>query len=355
MKLSNTTPLAARVLLGEAPGSDLRFGCLVAKATYRFDAAGGLVLDLEHPLPVIEEDQQTPVGIIPRDDLIFCTRHMEVITLGSAVAPRAARRMTVSLSVGDEERELLVTGDRTWLGEQGGGGISGAAPFSLMPLTWQRAFGGREEVRITRDTAVDAAHPLNPEGRGFDPAPMLCGLEEALYVEPGYPRWNQERPLPNVESPDEGVMEWSDDPVPTCWAPAPMDSPMFLARLGGVADTQAEEVLPPASEDLIQRAMDPEVLHRAHPAWVIPLPPPGAQVRMAGLTPWARAAFNLPLLGLTCDWLLGQRSGQRELIPARLILLPDEARFCLVFVHRFTYKPTPGEERALRLRMEINR
>ncbi len=351
MDLQDTTPLVSRILLGQVPGADLRFGCLVVKATYRHAADNGVALDLERPLPVLEEDLQTPLGLIPRDDQIYCQRHTEVILLGTATPPRPARQLGVSLAVGDHRRELLVSGDRAWRGARGEGGASAAVPFARMPLTWARAFGGAARVALTAHDDLTVSHPLNPAGRGFDPRRMVQGLERGLFVQDGYPRWDRRRPLPNVEDPAAPVTAWSDDPVPTCWAPAPLDSPMFLARLGGAVDPGAGAT-PPDSEALAARAMDPEVLHRSHPAWVLPPPAPDAPVKMEGLTPWSHAAFRLPGLHLRCGHRLGERAGSAPLHMARLVLLPDEARFCLVFVFRFTYRQTPGETRALRLRME---
>ena len=350
MDLANTTPMTARLLLGQTGDPELLSGCLLAKATYRFDHNGDLVMDLERPEPVLTADRPTALGLLPREDLLFCRDHLEVITLGSAVAPGGARELDVTLEVGDRRRTLRVSGDRVW--DPATGAMTGAEPFTTMPLTWARAFGGQQEVWLTPDTAVDVAHPLNPAGRGFDPEPLVLGLARGVYTADGFPRREPRRPLPNVEDPEHAVCTPSDDPLPCCWAPAPLDSTLFLARLGGAIDAEAQPARPADPETLAARSLNPEVLHRAHPAWVIPPPAHGALVRMEGLTPWGRAAFSLPRPRLTCDWRLGQRVGQRTMHLARLVLLPDEARFYLVFFCRFTYRRGEGQTRALRLRLE---
>ena len=281
MDLANTTPLTAELLLGQTGDPDLRAGCLVAKAAYRFDQDGQLLMDLERPEPVLTADRATGLGLLPRDDLLLCQDHLEVILLGSAVAPGGARQVEVSLSVGGQRRTLRVIGDRIW--DEAAGQMTGAAPFITMPLTWERAFGGSQEVWLTPDTVVDVAHALNPAGRGFDPAPQALGLAEGVYTAESFPRWEQQRRLPNVEAADSPVTTPDDDAPPTCWAPAPLDSALFLARLGGVVDTEAEQVRPPDLAALTARATHPEVLHRAYPAWVIPPPARHAAVRQSSV------------------------------------------------------------------------
>ena len=351
MDLANTTPLTAQLLVGQTDDPDLRAGCLVAKATYRFNNNGDLLMDLERPAPVLIADQETPRGLLPRDDLLFCQQHLEVILLGSAKAPGGARQLEVALTVDDQRRTLCVSGDRFW--EPATGRATEAAPFASMPLTWERAFGGAQETWLTADSSVDVPHALNPAGRGFDPEPLIRGLTRGIYTADTYPRWDRLRPLPNVEAPGRQVTSPDDDPPPTCWAPAPLDSALFLARLGGVVQDQGQDVQPPDTAALAARAMHPEVLHRAHPTWVIPPPPArGTAVIMEGLTAWGRAAFTLPSPRLACDWRLGDHVGQRTLHLARLVLLPDEARFYLVYFCRFTYRRKPGQTRALRLRLE---
>lgn len=351
MDLANTTPLTAQLFVGQTDDPELRAGCIVAKATYRFDRDGALLMDLERPEPILSSDRATPLGLLPRDDLLFCQEHLEVILLGSAKAPGGARQLEVALTVADQRRTLSVSGDRSW--DTTSGQVTEAAPFASMPLSWERAFGGTQEVWLTPDTKVELPHALNPAGRGFDPRPQIQGLARGVYTADSYPRWEDQHTLPNVEAPDRRVTSPEDDPPPTCWAPAPLDSALFLARLGGVVDVNSDQAQAPDTAALAARAVHPEVLHRAHPTWVIPPPPNrGTVVHMQGLTPWGSASFTLPSPRLACDWRLGDRVGQRALHLARLVLLPDEARFYLVHFCRFTYRPGNGKTRALRLRLE---
>ena len=111
------------------------------KATYRWDAAGTLVLD----------DAQAPVRFAGRrysgepgqssvrfeSDLAFFKPQADVIINGSAHAPRGRRveQLEVLARVGSASKRLRVTGDRS----RGIG--SATAPFESMPIRYERAAG----------------------------------------------------------------------------------------------------------------------------------------------------------------------------------------------------------------------
>lgn len=345
MQLSNTTPLQARVLLHETEDPTVRAGLILAKATYRFDASGHLSLDQEQPVPVLLEDQPTLLGLIPRDDLVFCTRHLEVLLLGSARPSNAVQQFLVSVAVGQVRQALLVTGDRCFSTD---GRITAPVPFEVMPLVWERAFGGRTEVFLDADASIQVAHATNPDGRGFDPAPAAQTLAAQVYTAPGFPRWSGPRQLPNVEHPDCPVTSPEDDPEPAGFGPVPLASPLQIKRfMQNMPVAEAAE-----NPEILAPEANPEAYHRAAPGLVLPLPPAGAEVRLSGLTPWGEAAFYLPLLRVFVDYRVGARHGTRELAPVRLLLLSDEARFSLLFMHRFAYPFSAGEDRALRLRLD---
>lgn len=69
--------------------------------------------------------------------------------------------------------------------------------------------------------------------------------------------------------------------------------------------------------------------YRAHPDWIIELPPEGARVRLDNLMSEApKVEFALPALRLIADYVIYDRQGSRALRPHALVLrraLPDEA------------------------------
>ncbi|WP_437682408.1 DUF2169 domain-containing protein [Sorangium sp. So ce131] len=348
MELVNVTPVPARLFVARLLGGAHRAGMIVAKATFRVTPQGP-ALDTQDPVPILAEDHETELGLLPRDDLPRRDEAFEVALLGAAYAPRGrpVQQMTVGLSVGGERRELAISGDRRWEGREGERRIGPAAPFTRMPLTYERAFGGRADVEIDREAFVEVSDLRNPRGRGFDPGPPARGLAEMLRAPEGYPRYDEERLLPNVEDPAAPIRAWDDAPDPASWAPLPMESALHAAR----------SVRPPDPQDPVEPGKMPPmeiheaVFHRAHPTWIVSRPEPGSVVTMSGLTPDREVvSFRLPALQVVVDYVAGTRAGTRELTPQLLLLLPEEERFYLVFRHAFMFE-YPSAERSMRLRL----
>lgn len=128
-------------------------------------------------------------------------QHGEVLLWGDAVAPEgiAVQKMKVSIAVGDQIRKtLLVNGDRHWLPTLTSGRSSEAAPFTSMPLTYERAFGGQDFVS-------------NPVGAGHD-AMRRLETEEAVA-------------LPNVEYPENPLLHPEQEPLPAGLMPVNLSWP----------------------------------------------------------------------------------------------------------------------------------
>ena len=101
------------------------------------------------------------------------------------------------------ERRVLVFGDRVWERGKAGPVASRPEPFSRMPLTWDRAFGG-------------PAFELNPAGKGF---------REPLRV----PR---DLSLPNLEDPERRLRLPTQRPAPASPGPIPEAWRKRWSRLG---------------------------------------------------------------------------------------------------------------------------
>jgi hypothetical protein len=350
MDLENRTPAPARVFLFADDEPMRRRGMVVAKATLRIGEAGEVTLDRDDPLPILRADQQTELGLLPRDDLPLPGDDFQVITLGQARAPEGASvpSMRVELAVGEVRRQLWVYGDRWW---QQDGTPTRPQPFSAMPLTWERAFGGTCEVELDREAPLDVAWPLNPQGRGFDPGPAADGLARQLGAPEAYPRVPGPRPLPNVEHPQAPIEHPEDTPLPAGWATLPLGSGIWALKAMGVDPAAA--MTPGSGQQLPgEHTPGPARMYRAHPDWVIPQPPAMAAVELVGLTPEGWLSFRLPRLRVLADYCLGGRHGTRELRPRVLLLLPEERRLALIYQHLFSLTFRPAEERAMRLRLE---
>jgi uncharacterized protein YjbI with pentapeptide repeats len=118
----------------------------------------------------------------PLDELMPKARG-EVLLAGNAYAARglAVTEQTVRLMVGSVDKRLRVIGDRQWMyGMLPWLQVTEPLPFTQMPLTWDRAYGG-------------VGHPANPEGRGYTRNPLAALLGR------------NHGDMPNIEDPSRRV------------------------------------------------------------------------------------------------------------------------------------------------------
>jgi hypothetical protein len=355
VQLVNHTPLPARLDMARFEGVDFRVGLLTAKATFRFDASSGAAeLDTREPFDVLVADQQTELGVLPRDLSPRRDHRFEVMLLGHAHAPAGttARSVDLRLGVGHELRAMTVFGDRRWQGEGSSATPGAAEAFERMPLTWERAFGGRARVEIDDGAFIELREQNNPDGRGFDIATQATRHGEALRAPQGYPRWNDPALLPNLEDPNVLIASRADAPLPVCWAPLPAESALrvrWQLECAAAADPGAIDPLraPFSAQEAVQRGF----VH-AHPQWIIERPAAGAEVLLEGLSPNGARRFPLPQLAVFVDSAIAGRRGSVGLAPQALVLLPDEERFYLVYRGGFRTDYQANAERSLRLRIE---
>jgi hypothetical protein len=347
MDLINQTPVPAKLLLGAVAGGSARFGILVAKATFAYGPGERVQLVTQDPHPLYEKDKNTDLGFLPSDlaprrDSVF-----EVIVLGTAYAGSGQEAVArpITLAVGSVTRQLMVFGDRHW--EPGGllrgPKISDPAPFQRMPLTYDRAWGGSCPVHFDEHTVLDVEDRLNKYGRGFDAEKLAKDLAASFKSPDGYPQLVYQRKLPNLENPATLIRAWKDSPEPYCWATVPEDIAFRMIR---VLRKFKETGQPPTRDEAVD-----QTCHRAHPDWIIPPPPPGARITMTGLSAEGTISFPLPGLRVLADYVLGGRSGTRELTPHLLMLLPEARRFYIVYRTSFTMDVQPEMERGFRLRL----
>ena len=90
----------------------------------------------------------------------------EVLVIGAASPPggRPVTQMAVEFAVGAVRKRLTVIGDRHWELTNDGPAFTRPLPFTRMPLTWDRAFGGPEFADNPAGTGHGAAAALS-EGR----------------------------------------------------------------------------------------------------------------------------------------------------------------------------------------------
>jgi len=344
LELVNQTPVAANVRVSVDERSGMKYGVLTAKATFLIRTDGTAEIDSQNPFPLFDKDQETELGILPSDlhprkDPVF-----EVILLGAAYATDKTEisHRLVELAVGNVRRQIRVSGDRYWDGTER---ISPPRPFTRMPMTYAYAFGGSCEAAFDDHTVLDVEDRMNRYGRGFDAVKAARDLAACFQAPEGFPKITGTRMLPNLENPENLISKFTDAPEPYSWATVPPDIGFAMIEAMKVFQNTGA---PPELEEA--RNM---IAHRAHPDWVIDLPPPDSLVSMTGMRPDMEVlAFRLPSLRIVADYVVGNRTGERELVPQLLVLLPEEARFYLVYRAAFTLQVTPEMERSFRLRLD---
>lgn len=347
MELVNTTQLPARLTVEDAYGAGARKAHITAKATFRVDDSGTPVLDEDAPLPFLDADLETDLGVLPADTRPRLAPGFEIMVLGKAhsASGEPIRQMSVRLQVGSVIRELVVTGDRHWIERGSEARIGPAEPFTEMTLDWSRAFGGTVEVEIDEGAFLDVSDPRNTLGKGFDHIQRAEGMDAVFRCPDGYPSFLQERPLPNLEDPDDRVTAWDDAPLPVCWAPSPLTSGIFGERVerrfgeDGISELDAEALI-----------REPLINERAHPDWVIDTPQEHAVIVAEGMLPYGEIfAFRLPRARVRLEVAVEKQIHETEVHPRALILLPEERRFCLLFSGSTRFAYAEDEYRIARL------
>lgn len=206
-------------------------------------------------------------------DLPHLKRATDVLVDGHACAPRgyAAERLTVTFRVGTLQKSLAVFGDRVWQN----GRPSAPKPFSRIPITWARAFGG-----------VDAAggpgwYEANPAGVGYS------SKAEAL----------NGKPVPNVEDPMALISSFGERPQPAGFGAIAGHWPQRL-RYAGTYDKAWEERRMP----LLPLDFNPRFHQQALPDQQVEgFLHGGEPVVLEGMHPSGPLRFKLPQISLVLE------------------------------------------------------
>jgi hypothetical protein len=314
MELVNATRLIAGFTLGVEP-SGRESLVVVIKGTFRLPRQGEQCQLHAQQLPLVMADMFTgPPGFSApyyEADFAPCKRSCDILLQGSAYAPqgRPATRVPVGLRIGGWSKRFVAVGDRVW--QAGATGVTASAPrpFTVMPLSYDLAFGGTD--RHDDDPARHTAFARNPVGRGYHPH--------------GRREWLDGAPLPNSEelhhpvtAPDEHHAPMAFGPVGRGWEPR--------HRYGGTYDQTWRDdyfpFLPPDFDDRYYLAApdDQQVPHPAGPL----------DVSLLNLTPDGARSFTLPHFDAAVH--VFPRDGEPETVHAALdtmLFEPDHERFSL--------------------------
>jgi len=208
--LENRTPFEATTFVfPDTEGQEVLL--IVMAATFAAKDGGKLEL-ADEPSPIRSSDEYRgdPARSSTRfeADVALVKPFVDVIVNGHAYAQGGVetRQVAVSLTVGDVDKTLLVSGDRTGAGR--------ASAFTKMPIIYERAFGGtddkgrldqRNPVGVgyhgarSADPTVQTTVPnveyqgrtepagFGPVGRGWKPRIDFAGTYDAAWLDKQWP------------------------------------------------------------------------------------------------------------------------------------------------------------------------
>lgn len=146
--------------------------------------------------------------------------HPEVLVSGHAYPPGGGPKpaCAVRVQLGPVDKRLYAVGDRVWKF----GGPSEPVPFTQMPITYERAFGG-------------PGFALNPVGKGY--AKIKDDLGKDIH------------PLPNIENPKAMIQSTGDRPEPVGFGAYDIMWPQRNSKFGTYDQKWLKERFPGFADD----------------------------------------------------------------------------------------------------------
>jgi len=320
MELINSTRMTAGYNMGLEP-SGRELLVVVIKGTFVLPKPGEQVRLADEQLPLIMADTFTgaPGFSAPVQEIDFAPRkhRCDVLLTGHARAPAGTQvtRMRAGLRVGPMEKSFDVVGDRVWQAGLTGIRASDPQPFTEMPVSYDRAFGGAD--RHSPDDMEHVAYLPNPVGRGW---------HKHLRNE-----WVDGTPLPNIEAIGDGVSFPTDRRKPVALGPVGRGWPQRACHAGTYDDAWLADVFPFLPQDFDER-----YYQAVSEDQQLPLPKGPVEVRLEGFATDGPRHFVLPAFEAPVCIL--PRNGEHRELRAELdtlVIEPDEDRLALTW--RLTY------------------
>jgi len=277
------------------------------KATCILKGSHLAALPLDKSWPVFEIPLEVG-GVLFEPELYYARRMIDIHVFGTACAlgGKETNEMRVSVSSGRLSYNVDVIGDRVWKRNPFGHLVPSAPiPFTVMSLKSNRAFGGTANL-----DGLATPFPENPEGCGF-----YTSKEMAL-----------NKPLPNLELPDQRIHNWNDTPTPACFLKAPSSS--LGMEKAFVKD-----------DDGIIKEITPYLFQRAVPFLIATQDMLGSEIRLSGFSPDGEIVYPLPQMSdfPQVHVTSGSRRSAFRLNLSTITILADIPSIVLTFMRSFRY------------------
>lgn len=317
MELINATKMQAGYTMGMAPDGRESL-VVVVKGTFRFPEKGSkepVLAEEQVPLVMADTFAGEPGLSAPIYESDFAPRKpkCDVLLNGSCYPPggKPASKVMVSLRVGSFAKSFNVVGTRTWKKRWFFVTSTKSVPFTRMPITYDKAFGG--EDRSHKDPARHKTFTSNPVGLGFHDqltAEYLNGTTLPNTEEVGNP----------VKHPKKHYRSMAFGPIGRNWRPRP-------SFAGTYDEAWLENGFPFLPADF------QEAYYQAAPTdQQIEYLRGNEEVELINLTPAGKTRFRLPVTPMPVVFF--PRDGEKketEAVIDTFIIEPDRERFMLVW------------------------
>jgi hypothetical protein len=326
-QLDNRTPFAAeRGWVRDRDGAEIWI--VAVKGTFDIKPDGAApVADQQPPVTIAPEltNPKKPVTSSLRydTDLVRTKLTTDIVLHGHACAPNGmpVTSCDVGFRIGDLTKRLHVTGDRYWID----GSPSAPAPFTRMPLVYERAYGGYDKASLQTNTPQWEAR--NPAGTGYARSAASANGQK----------------LPNIEYSDHLVSRAGQRSPPAGFGPIPPHWPPRAAYAGTYDDAWQASRFPLLPLDFDDRHYQCVPRDQQTPRFLLG----GEQVAVLNMSPHAMMTFTLPriFLGFETFFTTGERRLHEPPKLHTVIIEPDFPRVSLVW-----HTALPCHPRVLKLK-----
>jgi len=316
MELLNATRMRAGYTMGMRPTAR-ELLVVVVKGTFVMPKGAEEPGLAQEQAPLVEADTFTgEPGLsapVYESDYSPVKPRCDVLLLGSAHAPyaKAAERVTVSVRVGAMRKQFDVVGNRAWAGDMFGVAATEPEPFTVMPISYDTAFGGVDN--LDPDPNKHEAYPSNTIGRGFFP-------KSSVGLISGKPLPNTEEPGRPITTPKGAYNSMGLGPIGRAWQPR--------VKYAGTYDQDwIDNVFPFLPADFDER-----YYQCAPPDQQIDYLRGGEEVVLQNLTPQGRTSFRLPRVEVPVTFYYkNYEEKEVSAVGDTLIIEPDLGRFVILW------------------------
>jgi hypothetical protein len=317
MHFVNATDMEAGYTVG--PGKDGReLLVVVVKGTFaiptREDEKPTLT-DSQAPLVTSDVYTGEPGFSAPLYEIDYaaCKPKCDVLLNGSCYAPdrKPTDRVTVSLKVGSMRKSFNVVGHRTWKAGTLYMSASAPQPFTVMPISYNNAFGGID--RPDSDPTTHTWYPTNHAGVGYHKDTSAKNLD-------GKPLPNTEEIGQPISKPDSRYRPMAFGPIGRAWEPR--------VKLAGTYDQNWRNTVMPFLPPDFQE----EYFQSAPTDQQIDYPHGGETVELRQLTPGELTRFTIPRVQPTVAFhLRNRRISHGRAVMDTFMIEPDLNRFMMTW------------------------